>query len=758
MPLRLLLALLAAALLASLQPAAAQVPAAPVAASLAPSNPAAARAAVTLRVERAGVQRVTAASLRAAGLDIAAMDTSRLWLRLRGEPVAIELGDDGLRFFAPAPGNRWNAADVYWLTLEDAPGPRIADAAPASEAPPRATAAERGAARSASRYDSLAPGPDGDHWFMADLRAGPDLPPATLTAPLTETLPPATGPLTVTVAGTAYVGGTHRLQVRAGAAESTVTWSGAGDWAQTVTLAASAPSVTLTLLASRPDGVLVDSVAWERSVTLDAAGNGAFFVAAPGAHRYQITGMPLGAALYDVADPRAPLRVALDAGQFSTDGGADGRALVLAGPGTLHEPPAAAHAPLDIAAPRDADVLYIGPASLHGALGPLLALRRTQGYAPLAVDVQALYDAWSYGQVDPEAIRSFLRYAAATWPRRPAAVTLVGDGTSDPLDRTRRGPNNLNLVPPYLAMVDPWLGETACEGCYANLDGADPRADPLPDLLIGRLPVKSADELGALVSKLVAYETAPPDQEWARRQVFIADNHREADGAVDRAGDFAAAAEEIAALAPPGVTTERVYYDPTAPVDVGEGRVPDADAAREQAFAALDAGAGVVTFVGHGSNFQWATTQIGIERPYLLSLYDPDRLTNRDRLPVVLSMTCLSGAFQTPAFSGTSLDERMLLNPGGGAVAVWAPTGFGVLHGHDAMMRGFFRAMSAGAAPPPGVRDWRAVGALVLAGYRETSATAPCCDDALLTFALLGDPLTPLRAAERRVVLPVTGR
>jgi len=79
--------------------------------------------------------------------------------------------------------------------------------------------------------------------------------------------------------------------------------------------------------------------------------------------------------------------------------------------------------------------------------------------------VQAIYDAWSFGQISPDAIRAFIRYAAATWNRAPTVVTLVGDGTSDPLNYTKR--DNISFIPPYLAMVDPWIGETACETCYA---------------------------------------------------------------------------------------------------------------------------------------------------------------------------------------------------------------------------------------------------------------------------------------------------
>lgn len=762
---RYLLLLVALALLAPVDPAGAQ-PAAPSA--LAPPNPAAARPAVKLRVTSPGLQRVTGTALAAAGLDLSTLDPSRLWLRLRGAPVAIELrgAEDGrldprdeLRFYAPAPTDRWNSADVYWLAAEGQPGPRIETRPPDGQAPVRTTALERGVVRGLARYDSTAPGLDGDHWFLADLRVGPELPPASLAVPLTPTLPLAGGELRLRLTGSAYVPGAHRLEARAGAATASAAWGGAGNWQQTIALAANEPLVTLQLTSAQDDGVLLDSVAWERAVALSFGGRGAFFDVPQGAARYQLSGLPAGAELYDVLDPRAPVRVGLAAdGSFFAEAGAGGRPFLLAGPGTIHEPVAQPHAPVDLAAPLDADVLYIGPAELHPALEPLVEQRRAQGYTPAVVDVQAIYDAWSYGHVSPEAIRSFLRYAAATWSRPPLAVTLVGDGTSDPLNYTERGPSNVNFVPPYLADVDPWLGETACETCYALLDSDDPRDDLLPDLLIGRLPVKSPAELQTVVAKIIGYERAPGGEDWQRRQVFIADNYREADGTLDAAGDFAGVAELLVAQLPPDVPVERVYYDPAAGPDSPAWHVRRGSEAHARVQEALNQGAGVVTYIGHSSTWQWAFTEVESNPQYLLGLYDPDALTNADRLPVVLSMTCLSSAFQTPAFSGTTIDERLLLSPSGGAVAVWGPTGLGVLHGHDALMRGFFRALATGRGTSQRARDWRAVGELVHAGYRELSATAPCCRAAMFTFALLGDPLTPLKAGEQRVFIPFTSR
>ncbi|MEZ4677246.1 MAG: C25 family cysteine peptidase [Caldilineaceae bacterium] len=155
----------------------------------------------------------------------------------------------------------------------------------------------------------------------------------------------------------------------------------------------------------------------------------------------------------------------------------------------------------------------------------------------------------------------------------------------------------------------------------------------------------------------------------------------------------------------------------------------------------LSAGAGVVVYNGHSHQWQWAVTDetAGATPDYLLSLYDTDALTNKDSYFIGLSMTCLTGQFQKPASSGTVLDERMLLNPSGGAVAVWGPAGLSVAHGHDYLQRGFFRKLwnsSAGSLR---------IGELVEAGYMELFSDSSAPQDPTKTFLLLGDPLTKVQ-------------
>lgn len=705
-------------------------------------DPLAAQPAWKLRVATAGIQRLSAAELAAAGLDLAAIDLDSLQLRRGGQPVALELIRAGngapieLRFYAPAPGDRWSDSDLYWLSVGAGPSLRMdARAAPPGDAPVTDVALEAGRWSGNRLYESRLPGPDDDHFFSADLRvvppaAGAPPQPAMLSAPITPTLPLAPGAATLIVGGASLYNGAHNLQVSLAGSTRTANWSGRGPWQERLSFPAAGLETALTLQpGAAPDGVHIDGVAWELPVHLEFGERGAAFVGRAGRWAYRLAGLPADATFYDLSDPAQPVRL-LFAGDSFGDEAAVPRNYLVAGPGTLSTPTITAHRPVDLARPLDAQAVYIAPTEWIDLLAPLLEQRRAEGLSAVAVPVEAIYDGWSGGQTRPEAIRSFLRYAAATWAVAPVAVTLVGDGTSDP--RNYLGRNNQNWLPPYLAPVDPWLGEAACEACYAQLHGANSLDDRLPDLAFGRIPAKSAAELAALIGKQLAYERDTTLGAWRATVAYIADN-------ADLAGDFAAASDASAAAQPPSVRVARVYYDPAPPPNQ-PWREADPLRALARSTELLGGAAAIVQYTGHGLQFQWAYTgpPLGVgeptDRQHLLGLYSPDELRNGGRLPVVLSMSCLTGSFQIPAFSGTSIDERLVTRPEGGAIATWSSTGLGVSYGHDALARGFYRALWAA----PGQTR---LGALAAAGYLELFVSEPCCQDSIRTFALLGDPL-----------------
>jgi hypothetical protein len=361
-----------------------------------------------------------------------------------------------------------------------------------------------------------------------------------------------------------------------------------------------------------------------------------------------------------------------------------------------------------------ADYVIIAPTDFIPALDNLIALRRSQGLTVAVEAVQAIYDAYGDGRPDPAAIRAYLAHAYVAWTPRPTYVLLVGAGSFDP--RRYRVASPSTFIPPYLADVDPWAGETAADNRYVAVDGQD----ILPDMLIGRLPVKTLTETQVVVNKIVQYETNPFLGGWNENVAFVADN-------ADEAGDFAAASEMIAtAYVTAPFTSQRIYFTPPTTTIT---------TTRQAVLDYWNAGALVVQFTGHSSWHQWAAERF-------FHLDDLSALRNDRRWPIVIEMTCFTSAFHRPE---PTLDEELLTLDGGGVVAAWGATGLGVSTGHSRLDDGFFRAVFSDTVSTVGQATWAGKLSLATAGQNL---------DLLDTFTLLGDPALRLN----RTIIPWASR
>jgi hypothetical protein len=125
-------------------------------------------------------------------------------------------------------------------------------------------------------------------------------------------------------------------------------------------------------------------------------------------------------------------------------------------------------------------------------------------------------------------------------------------------------------------------------------------------------------------------------------------------------------------------------------------------------IAGINAGQGLVNYMGHGSNEVWGG-----------GLFDSSAalgLSNGAMTPLFLSMTCLNGYFQDVYTA--ALGKALLIAPGGGAVAVWASSGLSdpgpqstmnqamlsALYGNPAMTIGQAAAAAKAATPDVNVR------------------------------------------------------
>ena len=119
------------------------------------------------------------------------------------------------------------------------------------------------------------------------------------------------------------------------------------------------------------------------------------------------------------------------------------------------------------------------------SLAPLKTHRESQGFSVALIDVEDIYDEFSYGTKTPQAIKDFLTRASTSWQTPPRFVLLVGDASFDP--RNYLGLGNQDFLPTKL--LDTAYMETASDDWFVDFNG-----DGLPDMAVGRLPVQTAEE------------------------------------------------------------------------------------------------------------------------------------------------------------------------------------------------------------------------------------------------------------------------
>jgi len=91
------------------------------------------------------------------------------------------------------------------------------------------------------------------------------------------------------------------------------------------------------------------------------------------------------------------------------------------------------------------DVVVIAHPSLADAVAPLVDLRRQQGHTVSVVLTDDIYDEFSFGEHNPQALRDFLQTATKNWSTKPKYLLLAGDASVDP--RNYLGFGDLDFVP-----------------------------------------------------------------------------------------------------------------------------------------------------------------------------------------------------------------------------------------------------------------------------------------------------------------------
>ncbi|MGA9772499.1 MAG: C25 family cysteine peptidase [Blastocatellia bacterium] len=341
-------------------------------------------------------------------------------------------------------------------------------------------------------------------------------------------------------------------------------------------------------------------------------------------------------------------------------------------------------------ATNGADLIIISRQDLLSGLQPLVLLRQSQGLKVAIVDVEDIYDEFSFGNKSPQAVKDFLYYAKTCWKIKPRYVLFAGDASYDAKDYLGFG--DWDIVPTKL--VDTELMEAASDDWFVDFNN-----DALPDLSIGRLPARGSEEIGVMVKKITGYERTESSQS----VLLVADSN---DGF-----DFDAANRSLQDLLPDNLRV----------TEINRSRMDEATA-KSRLLDAIGEGQKLINYTGHGSVSLW--------RGGLLTNDDARSLTNGERLPVFVLMTCLNGYFDDPALDG--LAESLMKAEGGGAVAAWASSAMTTPDAQLLMNQQLYRSLFASPT-------------LSLGEAVRTSKSVISNIDVRRTWILLGDPTMRLR-------------
>ena len=338
------------------------------------------------------------------------------------------------------------------------------------------------------------------------------------------------------------------------------------------------------------------------------------------------------------------------------------------------------------------DLLVIAAPQFVDALQPWVLRRQQLGYTVSVVSVDDIYHHFSNGIVDANALRDFIAEAAGTHPIEN--ILLVGADSYD--YQNKLGLGQTAVLPGLYAATSQYVRYAPVDASFGDID-----ADGVPEVAVGRWPVRTLNELQTVVEKTLAFEQKAASQA-AISSVMLTD-------ANDGDTDFSELANR---------------QQPVLPMPWNQQRI---DGNRPEALAdfrhSLSQNPLLVEYLGHSSATQWSAQGF-------LSSGEVQALEN-DGLSMWFQWGCWNNYAVSPLF--VSLSEA-LLNAANGAVLTVGATAITDAKIELALRAQFLSGMSQG----------QSVGqALVRAKAKLLNGSgknAQHLQDVLAGITILGDP------------------
>ena len=386
-----------------------------------------------------------------------------------------------------------------------------------------------------------------------------------------------------------------------------------------------------------------------------------------------------------------------------------------------------------------ADYLIVTHPNFLPAAQRLASWRTTPdggGYRTKVVTTDDIYNTFGDGGVSPKAIKAFLTYAYQSWtPPALSYVVLFGDGTFDfqgvDTEIYAEPPELTGYIPTHYIRTDSF-GRTAADHWYATVSGHD----EFTDFYIGRLSIETVDQADAIVDKILAYEQSPPNGDWRRRIISVADDE------VSNSGDFIfkKSLDEIAKdHTRLGYETVEVFLEDV--IDQVEAHPADYPGllpqrvAKDKIIEALGEGAVLAQYAGHGGRIVWAHESI-------FDNASVDLVEETAKIPFMLVLSCYNGYFDKPG--EPSMAEKLLRKERGGIIGMLSATRLTYGSGNDALNRIIFDMLFK--------RNVRQLGPLSFDSKVELLMTEGTGQiDVMMEYTLFGDPALQIAIANGEI-------
>ena len=280
----------------------------------------------------------------------------------------------------------------------------------------------------------------------------------------------------------------------------------------------------------------------------------------------------------------------------------------------------------------------------------------SKGIPTEVVTTYQVYNEFSSGRQDVTSIRDFTKYLYDYAGLKH--LLLFGKGTYDyknieennnsfiPIYESRN-----SLSPLYTYGSDDYLGfmEDNEGEWLENFQG-----DHTMDIGVGRLPIKSKEEAQAVVNKIIKYHSKTSTGNWKKKIYFVAEN---GDSNIHQRD-----AENLSVLIDTTYSAfdpQKIYVD-AYPIEVYPGK-KTAPQVNKAINNAIENGALIINYTGHGSDKRWANSSI-------LTMDMIDAFSNEYNLPLFVTATCEFGRHDNGKL--ISAGEKLVIKPNAGAIGL----------------------------------------------------------------------------------------